>query len=376
MGFTTEETTKLKNQIVEIISDQGFSVNGQVTPKFSGKEGLKFAHQKSRKEQLHQHRTFLKRNISKVQKYTLSGQSIHPEKIKLRLIEVHPSTIEETLFRWWNLVWWSMPYQRAYGRQMRFIIWDEYHNAPFGLIGLQSPVLKMAVRDKYLNIPKDELDIWVNKSMQAQRVGALPPYNDLLGGKLVALALGSNEIRTAYYRKYCNRETLLEKRKIDADLLFITTSSAYGRSSIYNRLKFDEEEVAHKLGYTKGYGTFHIPDSLFAKIKDFLKGEGIDTGTTFGNGPSRRIKLLYQAFAKLNLPDYSQHQIQREYYLFSHVSNLRDIIHEGDPPNYWDRSFGEMFIYWKNRWCLPRSVRKEDWRNFDPQRLQEEIIKL
>jgi len=54
-------------------------------------------------------------------------------------------------------------------------LWDKTHDAPFGLISLQSPLLKMAVRDNYLGIPGDELDRWVNKSLHAQRVGALPP---------------------------------------------------------------------------------------------------------------------------------------------------------------------------------------------------------
>lgn len=38
--------------------------------------------------------------------------------------------------------------------------------------------------------------------MNAQRVGALPPYNELIGGKIVALAMTSNEIREKYKQKY------------------------------------------------------------------------------------------------------------------------------------------------------------------------------
>ena len=34
--------------------------------------------------------------------------------------------------------------------------------------------------------------------MQAQRLGALPPYNELIGGKMVALSLTSNELRGEY----------------------------------------------------------------------------------------------------------------------------------------------------------------------------------
>jgi hypothetical protein len=209
--------------------------------------------------------------------------------------------------------------------------------------------------------------------MQAQRVGALPPYNELLGGKMAALSLSSNEIRQAYKAKYANKKTLLEKRKLDSNLLFITTSSAYGRSSIYNRLRYKGKDIAEKLGYTKGYGTFHIPDSLFARIKEFLSEEGVETGTTFGNGPSKRVKLLFQAFSKLELPNYSQHQIQREYYLYSHVRNLKNVINKGKQPQYISRPFDDLAEYWKNRWCLPRSERNDAWQAFDPNSLFNEV---
>ena len=376
MSFSPYKIRKLKTKIVEAISNQGFYVNGEVSPIVEGKEGIRMIHQFSRKEQLIHSKAFLKTNLEKVREFTIPGKDLEPEKIDLKLIQIEPDSVEETIYRWWNLVWWSMPYQRAYGRQMRFLIWDEYHNAPFGIVGLQSPVLKMAVRDEYLEIPKDELDLWVNRSMQAQRVGAIPPYNELLGGKLVALTLGANEIRQAYKLKYSNKETLLEKRKLDSNLLFITTSSAYGRSSIYNRLKYNGNLVAEKLGYTKGFGTFHIPDALFSTIKEFLSDEGIDVGTTFGNGPSKRVKLLYQAFSKLNLPNYSQHQIQREYYLFSHVRNLKNVIHKGKQAQYISRPFKDLAEYWKSRWCIPRAERNQSWKAFNPTTIVDEVQRL
>src|SRR3989337_111553 len=153
---------------------------------------------------------------------------------------------------------------------MRFLLWDITHNCPFGLFALQSPVLKMSVRDNALGIPNKELDIWVNRSMNAQRVGALPPYNELLGGKLVALGLTSNEIREAYKSKYENYETILKGRRMEPDLLFITTTSAFGKSSLYNRLKYREERVAECIGYTQGAGSFHIPEELYQDILKFL----------------------------------------------------------------------------------------------------------
>lgn len=361
----------LREKVIKAIDNQGFYVNGHVVPEMYDKSSFKQIHSFSRIEQLLVHKNFLVKNTKKVKPFFIDGSKLEPEKISLEIREVESGSLDEIIYKWWNLMWWSVPYQRAFGRQMRFIIWDTYHNAPFGLIGLQSPVLKIAVRDQYLEIPKDELDIWVNKSMQAQRLGALPPYNELIGGKMVALAMTCNEIREAYRNKYADATTLLEKRKIEPDLLFMSTTSAFGKSSIYNRLKFKDEVVAKSLGYTKGSGTFHINEELFKDISAYLKKKGENVSTKFGQGPSRRLKILGKAFSYLDLPNYSYHNIKREFFLFPLTTNLKDVIHKGKAPVYVDRPFSELSKYWLQRWCLPRSERKTNWKNFKP----DDIIK-
>ncbi len=174
---------KLRERIVQILKEQGFKINPHLRPKGNSKITYRRIQEKAKLEQLSLHKNFLIDSINKVKNYCRDGSEIVPERISLELREFQSGSLEEILFRWWNLIWWSIPYQRSYGRQMRFLLWDRAHDAPFGLICLQSPVLKISVRDKYLEIPKEELDIWVNKSMHAQRVGALPPYN----GKIVGI---------------------------------------------------------------------------------------------------------------------------------------------------------------------------------------------
>jgi len=175
---------KLREKIIQVLKEQGFKINPHVRPAGCSKRTYRRIQSKARLEQLALHKGFLQRNLSKIKYYCRNGKDIDPNKISLELREVSSGSLEEVLFRWWNLIWWSIPYQRPYGRQMRFLLWDTAHDMPFGLILLQSPVLKMSVRDKYLEIPKEELDLWVNKSMHAQRVEALPPYyNEILRGK-------------------------------------------------------------------------------------------------------------------------------------------------------------------------------------------------
>lgn len=367
---------QLRLKIIQSLNHQGFTVNGHILPTQLTKNHYKQIQVHSKKEQLNLQRSFLNTSLPKIKKYLLNGWDVNPYEIDLELRLIEPGSIEETLFRWWNLIWWSVPYQKAYGRQIRLILWDKTHNAPFGLIGLQSPILKMAVRDNHLKIPKDSLDFWINKSMQAQRLGALPPYNQLIGGKMVALALTSNELRNIYKEKYKSKETILQKRIIDSDLLFLTTTSAFGKSSIYNRLKYDGEFVAQTLGYTRGSGTFHVPQELYKEIQKFLNAKGIDTNTTFGYGPSRKVKLLDKALVLLGLRNYHYHNIQREYFLFPLVNNLKDVINKNKIPCYYDRPINDLINFWRQRWCLPRFERTNGWLDFDAEIFFKDIEQL
>lgn len=365
----------LKIKIINILKSQGFKINPHVGPGSNTKATYKELQQQSRSEQIALHQSFLKNKTQRIQDYLLCERDFDPYKVDLELREVKEGSLEETIFRWWNLIWWSVPYQRAYGRQMRFVLWDKGHNAPFGLIGLQSPILKMSVRDDYLEIPKEELDLWINKSMQAQRLGALPPYNYLIGGKMAAMVMTSNELRKCYREKYKNQKTEMRGRVIEPDLLFITTTSAFGKSSIYNRLKYKNQMIAQSLGYTKGSGSFHIPETLYKEIQEFLKDNGIDVSTTFGSGPSRKIKLLHTAFRLLKMPDYSYHNLKREFFLFPLASNLENVIQKKVRPKYYNRPLNDLVEYWKKRWCLPRAERNDEWKRFNGQIFLKQQIK-
>jgi uncharacterized protein YqgQ len=357
----------LRYDLQESLKRQGFIVNenDKLTISTNTKKEIRNIQIVAKNEIATQKKQFIIDNTKLALKYTINGKDINLKKIKLEIKPVLSKSSDEILFRWWNLTWWSMPYQRPYGRQMRFIIWDTTHNAPFGLISLQSPILKQAVRDKSLGIPNEKLDYWVNRSMFAQRTGALPPYNYLLGGKMVALSLISNEIKNAYQEKYLNKKTIIAERSIEPELLFITTSSAFGRSSIYNRLKYHDEIVAERLGYTEGFGSFQISDNLYERLIIYLNAIGENVKRGYGNGPSRKLKLIGLACRKLGLADYSYHGIKREYFLFSYVKNLKQVISEQENAIAKNYTFDELFDYWKGRWMENRAISTTQWYNFN-----------
>jgi len=208
----------------------------------------------------------LSKKLKKLKKYFPSGSDIDPAKIDPELVLVTAGTLEESLFRV-TRAYWSMPYSKGYGRRLRFLVMDKYHEAVIGIIGLQSPPADLLCRDSYLGIAKENKLEIINNTLDAYTIGASPVYAALLGGKLVAGFLHSNVIRQQYWRLYGGKLTSQLGLRVPQPLLAITTASAFGRSSIYNRLRDEREILAKPLGYTKGYGTIHL-EELYPQIVD------------------------------------------------------------------------------------------------------------
>lgn len=233
-------------------------------------------------------------------------------------------------------------------------MWDKYHDSPIGLIGLQSPILSWNVRDKYLSIDVEQRDYWVNQSLSAQRLGALPPYNKFLGGKLVASLMVSDLIRKSFRRKYRKSKTLLLERTLPANLLFITTTGAYGKSSVYNRLKFQDEKICDFIGYTGGYGSFHIPNTLYESFVNYLREQGYKAGRSFGNGPSVKMKNINKAMKLLGFKNGCEHGMKRAVYLFPFVKNLKSLVKNNGSPKWHKWDADDLTDYWKERWAYKR----------------------
>jgi len=128
-------------------------------------------------------------------------------------------------------------------------------------------------------------------TMDAYVLGALPPYNYLLGGKLLSYLIASNEVREIYKEKYRCRTTIIRERKA-SDLACIFTTSLYGNSSQYNRLKFEDRLLYIPVGYTTGYGTLHISNETFLAMQQLLMEKGIMVTNRFGDGPNWRMRVI------------------------------------------------------------------------------------
>lgn len=315
----------------------------------------------------------LQKDLQLLRSYFPSPAKIDPEAIDPVVVPVHPRTLEERLFKIAR-GYWSMPYSKGYGRRLRFLVIDRSIDALIGIIGLQSPSADMACRDSYINVEKDIKLQVVNNTLDAYTVGATPAYAPLLAGKLVAGLLHSPVIRQEYWRTYAGRKTTQLKRSIPQPLLAITTASAFGRSSIYSRLKFEDQLLARPLGYTKGYGTLHL-ERLYPRMAAWLMAEGLHVPAGFGHGPRVRWQNIIHTLQALNLPSrYLEHGVRREVFIFELATNFLDACRKGETPAMSQFSDDAWSTYWKKRWCLARAERMPDWFHFDAYRQIEQAL--
>ena len=200
--------------------------------------------------------------------------------------------------------------------------------------------------------------------------GAVPPYGPLLGGKLVALLALSQEVASIYHRKYSNRESEISSRMAGtpvvrpAELLALTTTSLYAvGSSQYNRLRLPSNhgEIRWaKVGVSSGHGSLHFSAATTECLNRLTR---VETGvtritSTFGEGPSERLRKLRDGLVQLKLPadELLRHGMPRIVYVAEfQESVVRPGARETGLP--WRRvgpSADTVVSMWRDRWLEPR----------------------
>lgn len=302
----------------------------------------------------------IKRLFAKHQESFRLGADIDPAKIKPVLKPAPDGTEWAEMFMVVRALW-SMPYNKGYGRRLRFLVWDDHHDAVIGIIGLQSPPADLNCRDQLFAYPEKLKLNSVNCTMDAYAVGAVPPYSYLLGGKLCAGLIATDPVRQAYWRQYAAKRTQMLDQDIRQPLAAVTTTSAFGRSSMYNRLRYGDRTLAEPIGYTLGYGTLHL-EHLYVQIRSYLEMTGDYNHGGFGAGPKVRWQNITNTLLKLGLPgSLLQHGVKREVFLYRLVDDLETGMAGGGfgkPLRLTVKDFG---AYWRERWAEPRAARFPEW---------------
>ncbi len=142
---------RIKRKLRTHLKELGFvkTKNGLILPNGETKDHFRRLHRIQRKEKLEKDMKFIEKNWPLLSKYFADGRKIVPKNISPRIEVVDRNTIESNLFRLACLTW-SVPVSQGYGRRMRFLVWDDYHEKLMGIFALGDPVFNLKVRDEFI----------------------------------------------------------------------------------------------------------------------------------------------------------------------------------------------------------------------------------
>jgi hypothetical protein len=342
------------------------AADGTLLPPGTGKEVVRSIHSAQRNDRLTASEKFIADRLPNLLKYFASGCDVVPASITPKLQLVKSDTWEGDLFRLASLTW-SVPVSNGFGRRLRFLVWDEYNGRLIGIIAIGDPVFNLAARDNLIGWDVKARGERLVNMMDAYVLGAVPPYNALLGGKLVACMVRSRDVYDQFAKAYGKTTGIISQQQKKARLLAVTTSSSLGRSSVYNRLKVGGIEYFTPIGYTGGWGHFHISDSLFADLRDYLReiGHSYADLHCYGEGPNWRMRSTRAALEALGFKDdILRHGIQREVFLCQFADNAAKLLRtgKGKPDLSSLLSAEDVAKLAVERWILPRSERRPEFK--------------
>jgi hypothetical protein len=221
--------------------------------------------------------------------------------------------------------------------------------------------------------------------------GAVPPYNTLLAGKLVAMLATSPEVVLEYRRRYEGMPSIIASSMAgkpvvrSANLVFIGTTSLYGeRPNQYDRTSYPCEIVGGPNGdtvryryltspertRTSGVGTFQFGRDTKAAIEKFMSSStnGRRVNNVFGEGTSPKLRSLRDGLDALGFgsDELLEHGIEKVVYGASLSSNTaRYLLRLDRAPNYLfsvkepELSTAKIARHWFGRWAVPRLGRPE-----------------
>jgi hypothetical protein len=211
--------------------------------------------------------------------------------------------------------------------------------------------------------------------------GAIPPYSELLGGKLVAMLMASPQVIRDYRQTYGHQPSEIVSKLAGArvvrpaDLVFLTTTSLYHvGSSQYERIRVpgtgDRQIAFEYIGHTEGYGSIALSTEctdalrhLTTVANGFRRVNNIQ-----GEGVSPRLRMTREGLAFIGIPQdlVLKHDCPRLIYGVRLATNAFEYLRgETSIPDYvlrpgrYREGTQAVVRHWVSRWLLPRARRKE-----------------
>ena len=292
-----------------------------------------------------------KKHKPKVQSYLAHPSEVDILRICPYLVAVESKAEHQRLWAYATSLW-SVPITVGYGRRMRYFVFDRQNKKLIGIIGLCDPVIGLGVRDKEsIEWSKDQKMQRLYNCMTAYILGAIPPYNRILGAKLVALTLLFPRVRQDFYVKYKDRRSIISGENKTPYLVYIDTLGAFGKSSIYNRLMNWEF-----INYTKGQSHLHMTaNGSWESIREAVPEDVFET-YEFGQGPNWKLRTLRRALSEIGLSkDMLSIGWKRGYYRCTLAKNWQEYLRGDSNRVLWKKNTqSDLVSHWYERWVLPR----------------------
>lgn len=377
-GRVTNE--KLRRAVQRRLARLGFSKNGNgySLPSRLTKDQIRCLHEPSRRVLHSADRGFINDRSFVLLRHFADGREVNPSAIDPELVEVRAGTEESELFRLATLLW-SVPVSSGFGRRLRFLVKDRRNAKLIGVFALGDPVFNLRARDEWVGWSSADRRERLVHVMDAYVAGAVPPYAQLIGGKLVAALMTSQEVLQAYEKKYLGSTSVIEGIQHRARLVLLTTTSALGRSSLYNRLVLPNGPRFARLGVTKGFGHFHLSGHLFELMRLYLKQRGhpYASGNRFGMGPNWKLRAARAALeaAGFDSAGILRHGIEREVYGAALARNWREIlqgVHQRVHSNC--LPLASIAAFCRERWLIPRSLRDQSYLAVTRAAIQQALV--
>ena len=358
---------ELRHQVYLELRRSGFTRRRGliVSSETLSKEQIRARHAAQRRALLASNFVFLTKWQSKVIKEFANGSEVDPPSISPKLRPVSTES-EAALFRYASLLW-SVPVSRGYGRRSRFLVMDEQNGKLIGIFALGDPVYNLSVRDRLIGWNVDQRNERLYNVLDAFVLGAVSPYRDLIAGKLVAMLATSEPTLAFIEAKYRDQATNIQQKVKKPRPVLLTTTSALGRSSLYNRLSYAGRPLFQSVGFTEGWGTFQFSEDLFSELCRFLSLDGGIPSYEFGGGPNWRMRTLRQGLEGIGLnSDLLRHGLRREVFLAPLARQWQEYLRgETDRPGWYRYKLGDLSSHYRDRWAIPRAERNPEFREFN-----------
>lgn len=246
--------------------------------------------------------------------------------------------------------------------------------------GLNNDSGRQAIKTALKEIKKERVGA---SMMNIMVCGAIPPYNRILGGKLVGMALTGPKVIDIYQEKYGDYQSeIASAMKGEAvskpnELVFLDTTGLFEIGSAqYDRIRVPTEsgQIEYdQIGYTEGYGSIQFgPETRkrLSQVTQLEEGRKVVRGR-FGEGVSPRIRKIRRGLKNCGLEtDLLKHESRRIVYGIDLAENSQEYLLgiDDDPDYYWkfddpEKEQESIYQHWINRWASMRAQKQEVLEN-------------